>query len=151
MKIKRADYDEALVANKLLTKLILTEKEYDSNINENCVVKSMYEKFYNNDDVCLLVAKEDDDIIGYLYGYMVNNGDSYINKVCALDAIYVVENKRKQGVATKLINEFKSWAKKNDAKYAELKVCINNKEAVRLYDKLGFSDVKVIKNISLEE
>ena len=47
IKIVNADRKTALVANELLTKLIKDEKKYDDNINEYCVVKSLYEKFYN--------------------------------------------------------------------------------------------------------
>ena len=39
LKITKSTYEDAKKVNKLLTKLIVDEKKYDENINENCVVK----------------------------------------------------------------------------------------------------------------
>ena len=109
LKITKSTYEDAKEVNKLLTKLIVDEKKYDENINENCVVKSLYENFYNNDDVCLLVAKEKEHIIGYIYGYVQNNGDAKIDTVSVLDALYVEQDYRRLGVGIKLIDAFKNW------------------------------------------
>lgn len=144
LKIVKSTYEDAKKVNKLLTKLIVDEKKYDENINENCVVKSLYEKFYNNDDVCLLVAKNKKDVVGYIYGYIQNNGDSKIDKVSVLDALYVEEKSRRLGVAIKLINAFKKWSYSLDVKYIELKVCKENTPAINLYEKLGFVEDKII-------
>lgn len=35
----------------------MMQKKYDENINQNCIVKSFYEKIYDDENVCLLVAK----------------------------------------------------------------------------------------------
>lgn len=149
--IKKCSYDEAKKSNDLLTKLIIDEKKYDKNINEYCVVKSLYEKFYNNDDICLLVAKNDENIIGYIYGYIQNNGDSKIYKVSVLDALFVEENFRSLGVASELIKSFKKWSYNYGVKYIELKVCNENKRAINLYKKIGFVQNKIIMSLELEE
>lgn len=38
--IKKATINDVDIANQYLTKLIRDEKQYDKNINENCVVNS---------------------------------------------------------------------------------------------------------------
>lgn len=96
IKIVKADRKTALVANELLTKLIKDEKKYDDNINEYCVVKSLYEKFYNEQSVCLLIAKQENTVVGYVYGYVQDNGDTKKDVVCVLDALYVLEEYRKK-------------------------------------------------------
>lgn len=144
LKIVEGNYEDAKKVNGLLTKLIVDEKKYDENINEKCVVKSLYENFYNNKDVCLLVAKNNEDIIGYLYGYVQNNGDSKIDKVSVLDALYVEEDFRRLGIGVKLINTFKKWSSKLGIKYVELKVCKENINAINLYEKMGFVENKII-------
>lgn len=149
--IKKCSYDEAKKANDLLTKLIIDEKKYDENINEDCVVKSLYESFYNNDDICLLIAKNDESIIGYIYGYIQNNGDSKIDKVSVLDALFVEEDFRNLGVASKLIKDFKKWSYNYGVKYIELKVCSENNQAINLYKKSGFAQNKIIMSLKLEE
>lgn len=149
MKITKANYDDAMCANELLTKLIKDEKKYDDNINENCNVTSFYERIYNSDGVCLLVAKENNFVTGYLYGYIENNGDTYINLVGVLDALYVREEYRCKGVATKLIKEFKLWSIKHNAKEIEVKVLNDNINAINLYRKIGFKNVKTIMNLKI--
>lgn len=150
-EIKKSNYDDAIDANDLLTKLIADEKKYDKNINENCVVKSLYEKFYNQKDVCLYVAKYNNTTIGYVYGYIQNNGDCKNNIVCTLDALYVLKEYRNNGVATELINSFIKWSKGKNAYYIDLKVCNLNENAIKIYKKFGFYETKVIMTKNMEE
>ena len=151
LKITKSTYEDAKKVNKLLTKLIVDEKKYDENINENCVVKSLYENFYNNDDVCLLVAKEKEHIIGYIYGYVQNNGDAKIDTLSVLDALYVEQDYRRLGVGIKLIDAFKNWSYEIGAKYIELKVCKENNSAINLYEKMGFTENKIIMVTKLRD
>lgn len=144
--IEKASLSDAKKVNDLLTKLIIDEKKYDENINQNCIVKSFYEKIYDDQNACLFVAKtkEKKEIIGYLYGYIRNDGDSTIYKTSVLDALYVEKNYRKIGCGKKLIETFKKLSLNSNARYIELKVCIQNKEAIDLYLKEGFSNQKII-------
>ena len=107
-KIIRCSYEDAKKVNGLLTKLIKDEKNYDENINEECIVTSLYENFYDSEDICLLIAKEDENILGYIYGYIQNNGDAKLEKVSVLDALYVEENARRNKIGDSLIEEFKN-------------------------------------------
>lgn len=150
-KVIKCNYEDALSANLLLTKLIEDEKQYDENINEMCDVKSLYEKFYDNKDICLYAAKYQNKIIGYIYGYIQNNGDAKKNIVCTLDALYVLEEYRNKGVATELVNSFIKWSRNKGAHYIELKVCNLNKEAINLYKKFDFFETKIIMTKNMEE
>lgn len=150
-KIIRCNYEDVKKVNNLLTKLIKDEKKYDENINEGCVVTSLYENFYDNDDVCLLVAKNDENILGYIYGYIQNNGDAKLEKVSVLDALYVEENVRCNKIGDSLIEEFKKWSYDIGAKYIELKVCNANSNAINLYAKKGFKETKIMMTLKLEE
>ena len=150
-KIIRCNYEDAKKANNLLTKLIKDEKKYDENINEDCVVNSLYENFYDSEDICLLVAKSGETIFGYIYGYIQNNGDAKLEKVSILDALYVEENVRKNKIGDSLIEEFKKWSYSIGAKYIELKVCNKNKNAINLYTKKGFKETKIMMSLKLEE
>lgn len=143
-KIRKCNYKTAKDANKLLTMLISDEKKYDENINENCVVKSLYEKFYNDDGVYLYIAESENNTVGYIYGYVQNNGDAKKDVVCVLDALYVLKEYRNNGIATKLIDSFLKWCKDKDAHYIELKVCNPNLDAIKLYKKFRFVNTKMI-------
>lgn len=149
--IRKADTNDAEIANSFLTKLIRDEKKYDSNINENCVVHNLYEKFIENEENCILVAENNGIILGYLYGFVINNGDAYIDVVTQLDALFINEEYRRHGIANALIEEFKNWSRYKNAKYIELKVCNNNDNAISLYTKKGFKNVKTIMSLELED
>lgn len=140
--VRKAELKDTKDANNLLTLLIRDEKQYDPSINENCVISRFYEDMISNDSNILLVAEIDNKIIGYLYGYIVDNGNTYLDKVSKLDALYIIKEYRKNKIATKLINEFKSWSLKNCVKYIELQVLNDNTSAVNLYKKEGFRSFK---------
>ena len=141
----------ALEANKYLTKLIHDEKKYDTNINEECIVNSLYDNFYMNDGVCILLAKNEEKYVGYLFGTMMDIGDAYINSQAKLDAMFVDEEYRGKKIGKKLIDEFKLWAKAKGAKYIELTVCNGNNSAINLYKRNGFKDTKITMQYIVEE
>jgi Acetyltransferases len=143
--------EEAIIANKYLTMLIQDEKQYDRNINQKCVINNFYENMFNNETACLLLVKHKSKYIGYLYGYIVDSGNAYLEKVAQLDAMYVESKYRKSGIGKKLIEEFKNWAKNKNIKFLELKVCNNNIAALKLYEKQNFKNIKTIMMCDLEE
>ncbi len=71
IKIIVATNENVSKANEFLTRLIRDEKQYDNNINKNCVVNSLYEKLLENPNNCILFAKVNNQIIGYLYGFLI--------------------------------------------------------------------------------
>lgn len=148
--ITKATLEDMAKANEFLTRLIQDEKKYDSNVNEQCVISSYYENVYPSPEKCLLIAKTDNEIIGYLYGYLIDNGNTVIAKVARLDAIFVEEENRGLGVATKLITEFKTWALEMDCKYIEVGVYNTNFNAKKLYQKNGFKECKSTMALALD-
>ncbi len=142
--IKVNDKKLAQKANDYLTKLIRDEKKYDKNINEQCEVTMLYDTFYENSNVCILLAQIDNQFVGYLYGYMIDIGDAYLNKKAKLEAMFVDEKYRNNKVGESLIKEFKLWASKHQAKYIELTVLNENKKAIKLYEKNGFKSQKMV-------
>ena len=61
-----------------------------------------------------------------------------------MDALYVEQDYRRLGVGIKLIDAFKNWSYEIGAKYIELKVCKENNSAINLYEKMGFTENKII-------
>lgn len=149
--IKVNSKEMAFKANNYLTKLIHDEKKYDENINEKCIVKSLYERVYMNDNVCILLAKYDDEYAGYLFGNIIDTNDAYINAKAKLDAIFIDEKYRKKQIGKKLINEFEYWVKSKGLKYIELTVCKENTPAICLYKNYGFKDAKTIMQYTIND
>jgi len=148
--IRKAKNEDVSILNNFLTLLIHDEKKYDSNINLNYVVNSYYENFISDDKNCLLVALKEEEIIGYLFGYLEDNGDVLIDKVTKLDALFVSTEFRKLGIAKYLINEFKKWSIEIGARYIEVNVCNGNTKAISLYKKEGFREIKTTLELELE-
>lgn len=145
--IKEAIKEDIKEINNLLTDLIQDERQYDENINKNYVVKDYYEQFLEKKDSCIIVAKDEhNNILGYGFGFIMDYGNVYDNKVAQLDAVYIKPEHRKKGIARQIIQYFTEWSKNNKVSYIELKVCNNNNKAIELYEKEGFSiDKKILK------
>lgn len=142
--ISKAMLNEISEINNMLTDLIQDErKNYDSNINENYKVEEFYEKLIDDDNKIILVARENNIILGYLYGFIQDNGNLYNNKIAKLDALFVKEQYRGNGIARSLIKEFINWAEEKRVAYIELSVCKDNTNAISLYENEGFCIDKI--------
>lgn len=143
--IEKAKIEDAKEIDNMLTSLIQDEREnYDKNINENYKVQNFYEKYIDNKDNCILVAKANKEILGYVYGFIQNNGQVFNTKIAQLDAIFVKKEYRGNGIAQSLIQELTKWAKEQGASNLELSVCKENKMAINLYMNEGFEENKLI-------
>jgi len=142
--IRKANINDSIKLNELLTKLIRDEKKYDNNINEEFIVNSFYENIIDKKNNYLLVGESSNKIVGYLYGYIIDDGDTVINRVAKIDALYIEEEYRHLGIGSSLINEFKEIIKEENIKYIEVNVCNNNKEAISTYKNNNFNEIKAI-------
>ena len=103
--------------NYLLTKLLISESKYDKNLRNDHIVTNYFENKYKKEDNILLVAKIEEDVIGYAYCIIEEESNELVmSKTALLDGIFIEEKYRKHGVATKLINECKNWSKKKRCK-----------------------------------
>ncbi len=136
--IRKANYDDVKTINNFLTLLIRDERQYDSGINENFVVTNMYENYIGDSHKLIIVALENDKIVGYLYGLIKPADETYKYIVAKLDALYVDNNYRHKNIATSLIEYFKKWALEKEAHKIEVSVCYDNVKAKHLYEKNNF-------------
>lgn len=142
--ISKAMLNEISEINNMLTDLIQDErKNYDSNINENYKVEEFYEKSIDDDNKIILVARENNIILGYVYGFIQDKGNLYNNKISKLYALFVKEQYRGNGIESSLIKEFINWAREKRVAYIELSVCKDNTNAISLYENEGFGIDKI--------
>jgi len=129
----------ALECDNLLTKLIQAERRFNENTKETFIVKDNYINKFNVDNNVLYLAYHDDVSVGYIYGYIKEQkGDFVYNTVAHIDALYVLEDYRKRGIASNLIDKFYEWCKKQDVKFVTIGVYKDNVDAYNLYFKQGF-------------
>lgn len=133
--------EDTIECNELLTKLIINEATYDKNLRTDYKVKEYFENIYENKNNALFIAKEENNIAGYAYCKIITseNGPQIYN-IVLLDGLYINEKYRKQGIATKLIEECKKWAVNIGAKIFEVNVLAENEKAIELYRKVGFNE-----------
>lgn len=93
--------------------------------------KQSLEEELNNETSLFLVAKEENEVIGYI-GMSIVIDEGYIFNVA------VRESYRNKGVATSLINELVTYGKKNNFNFITLEVRESNFPAISLYSKFGF-------------
>ena len=132
--------EDANYCDELLTLLIQDEKKYDNSIDDKFTVKDYFKNVIKDDSNILLSYKVDGKIVGYTYlkPIKINDLNGYL-----IDGIYVIEKYRGKKIGTKLLKEAIEISKKNNAKFIDINVLNENKEAKKLYEKLGFFEFKI--------
>lgn len=132
-KIKAADYNDIYLLNQ--------ELGYEFPIEK---VKERIEYITEHTKDTILVAEQDNEVIGYIHGspYELLYSDSLINILG-----FVVKNKfRSTGVGNILIESMESWAKENGYAGIRLVSGYERVNAHRFYQKHGYINRKDQKN-----
>lgn len=130
MVIKVNGYDDCKICDEFLTLLIQDERKYDNTIDANFVVKDYFINMINNENI-LLLYKDNNINLGYIFGKKINN--EYL-----IDSLYVDINYRNKGIATKLVNAIIKEIYSLGNYQVFINVIKENKIAVDLYENIGF-------------
>ena len=141
MHIRPAKSDEGAVCDALLTRLIQAERQWESNLDETFTVCDNYEHRMSEEGTLLLVAEENDESVGFLFGFL-SPSPVLKRPTALLDALFVCEEHRSKGIGKALALRFREWVKEQGVYAIELKVMSQNTTALRLYESLGFSETK---------
>ena len=129
-KLKIKDIDEVL---KLYEKLVPVKQDYE-------LSKKKYKDLYYSDKYTVLVAKSDDKILGTITSIVCDSIGFGGYSFMILDYLYVKEEYRNIGIATKLFENIENIAVSNNCGYIFFVSSSNNTEAHKLYEKLGYND-----------
>ncbi len=135
-QIKPADSKEFVEFYKQLT----SETDYMTFSPDETEEKAKQEEEFikkYDDYKQVFIAVEDDQIVGY-----IGIGRSHLERLnhVAKLTVGVLEDYKRQGIATKLIKFAEKWAKEKGVKRLELHVITKNKPAVALFQKTGFKE-----------
>lgn len=71
----------------------------------------MYVENYKVDYNCLILAFEKGEAVGFIFGYLkYKSGEFCHYSTGHIDALFVKENYRNQGIATRLIEKYINWS-----------------------------------------
>lgn len=98
----------------------------------------------------ILVAKADGKVVGFLSAGFIKTPWYKNANVCAIDEVAVSEKCRSCGVGTALFDELLSVCKDKGIEEIKLDVYNINDRAKRLYERLGFKDLRQQMSLTLK-
>ena len=138
--IKRVnDEVTANICDKLLSKLIKDEKQYNKNIVDSFEVKDYFKNIIQNTNNILLCFEEENIVKGYVFFKEIKD-DNAIGYL--IDGLYVLEKYRNCGIGTKLINEGMKLLKNKNISFIDVNVMFKNKKAINIYKTFGFEEFR---------
>lgn len=137
---------DCIEADKLLEQLINYESKLDKIINGNAIINDFHKRVLSHSNVFAYYAKENNVPIGYIFAYLKTPANEIINtNVVIVESLFVKEEFRCKGVGKTFISMLEEWAKSNFENYVvEITALSNNEKAIEFYNKMGYSEVKVI-------
>ena len=103
-------------------------------------IEGYYQKCFENADKCFVfVAEKDGNFAGFQRAD-IQEIQSFFrhNRILYLDDAFVLPEFRRQGIATKLIQEAENIAREKDIKRIQCRVYTFNKSTQKLLSKLGY-------------
>lgn len=146
IEIKKADITYLKDIQNLNNELFELEySNFDPALRVGWTFEQEGTKYFTNmlNNEIVYIALYKNIVVGYLAG-SINIQGSYVTKSLAeIDNMFVLEEYRKYGIGTKLINTFKEYCLKN--KIEELKVTASAKKAnaIKFYMKNGFNEFEI--------
>lgn len=147
--IKELNVNDFTVVESIIAKLhkLHVENRPDFYIeNERPINKKEYKAMLNSKDKINIAYLVDDKIAGICLATIKDK----IEKSIYIDDIFVLEEFRHQGIATRLYKQIESIAKEIEAKRVDLTVWQFNKNAMNFYKSLGMKTQRTVLETRLE-
>lgn len=146
ISIKKADSTYLKDIQDLNNQLFELEyNNFDSALKVGWTFDKDGEKYFDNmlNNEIIYIALDKEKVIGYLAG-SINIQGSYVTKSLAeIDNMFVLEQYRKYGIGTKLINAFKDYCSQNKIEELKVTASAKNKNAIGFYMKNGFNEFEI--------
>ena len=139
MIIRKAELEDVEQLDMMFAKLLEIDKIYDDNLKSGLTMHGFFSKRIMDEDVIAFVAFDNDNIIGYVFGYIQKDNKVKVELEAYIESIYIEESKRKTGIGTKLIEQFELEAQNRGVKYIFIDNKVNNLVAHNLYSNLGYN------------
>lgn len=128
MEILKMEYNDLLKIQNIL------QTDFDNFWNFNILASEL-----QNENSIYFTVKENDEIVGFA-GIWNDGFDMHITN------IVTKKNKRKLGIASKLLEKLINYSKENKSNSLTLEVNENNIPAIKLYSKYNFKKLGIRKH-----
>ncbi len=99
----------------------------------------------------LIVAEEDDEIVGFMLCMLSPNAPIFAErKIGLISDAFVVPERRRTGIAEKMLATGVKWFRKNKVRSVQLMVAAKNLEGRTAWGKMGFKPYMLLKRMDLE-
>ena len=105
--------------------------------------RSYFTNFLAKNGRRIWLAKQDEQPVGYLAGYVSPPNDLRLVKMAELESMYIVPDCRGQGVGSTLAKTFMEWARANGAESIKVTAYAANQRAIQFYEQLGFTPYNI--------
>ena len=106
---------------------------YKSN---NDIIQNRLTEILKNNDNCVFVVLENEEIIGWIHGFYTRRVES--NSLVEIGGLVVDENYRKRGIGKILVERINKWAESKECKKVRVRCNTVRKETHIFYEKIGF-------------
>lgn len=114
-------------------------------------VKYLQKKF-SEPSTKLIVAEEEGDIVGFMLCLLSPNAPIFKErKIGVISDVFVLEERRRKGVASKMLDVAARWFRKNKVRSVQLGVAHVNLEARAAWRNLGFEPYMIYERLDLEK
>lgn len=132
--------------------IISAERPFDPTLKYGEIHYYDLAKYIVADDVEVLVAELDGQVISSGYARIVESKDyQKFNQHCYLGFMYTVPNYRGKGINNLILEALKAWALQHGINELRLEVYNENKLAIRAYEKAGFKPNLLEMRIDLKQ
>lgn len=146
IEIKKADITYLKDIQNLNNELFELEySNFDPALRVGWTFEQEGTKYFTNmlNNEIVYIALYKNIVVGYLAG-SINIQGSYVTKPLAeIDNMFVLEEYRKYGIGTKLINTFKEYCLKNKIEELKVTASAKNANAIKFYMKNGFNEFEI--------
>lgn len=147
MKIRKASLKDLEQIKKLNQELFYHDYNFDNTLDLKWPDKNKeyYKKRITDKNSIALVAENEKNIVGYLFG-AITEAQEYrnIKKIAELENMFIVKEHRGKGIGKKLIENFIQWAKNKKIKRIKVIASAQNQQAIEVYKKNRFSEYDLV-------
>ncbi|MCF2874107.1 MULTISPECIES: GNAT family N-acetyltransferase [unclassified Tenacibaculum] len=150
IKTRKANLEDLPILLDFEQELIKAERPFDKTLKEGKISYYDIKAMILSDEVEVMVAVENDEIIGSGYARIVIPKSYFkFDKFAYLGFMYVKPTHRGKGVNKKVVEALNTWILSRNVSEVRLDVYAENQGAIRAYEKVNFKKNLINMRMSL--